>query len=306
VTEATLPSPPGFEPRVAPFGARRVAYATAGTGSPVVLVHGLGGAASNWAELASHLAKRRRVLVVDLPGHGGSDPPAAAHSLDSYVDAVAACLEREAAGAAAVVGHSFGGAVALGLAMRRPELVSKLVLAAAAGISSTTIRARVGLRVLGTLRLSRVAARYRNEVARSARLRRLVFGALASDPAGLGPAAVHGFLRGSAAVSDSRTALHVLVRHDPRTALGGVACPVLVLWGARDRFLALDDGLEYARRLRAPLRVLPDTGHLLIAERPEECALLIERFLGPPSGSDGVREVDELPVEVESVGQQAG
>jgi pimeloyl-ACP methyl ester carboxylesterase len=285
-----------------------VAYAVAGAGPPIVLVHGLGGAASNWSELASLLAADRRVLVVDLPGHGGSEPPAAAHELDTYADAVTVCLEREGTFPAAVVGHSFGGAVGLRLAVRRAELVSSLVLAAPAGISSSTVRAKIGLRVLGALRPSRLAARYRDEVAHSPMLRWLVFRGLASDPSALPPAGVHGFLRGSAAVSESRTALDVLVRHDPRTSLDRIACPVLVLWGARDWFLPLEDGFEYARRLRAPIRVLPDTGHLLIAERPEECAALIERFLAgnDERRSDGVREVDELPLEVEPVGEQAG
>jgi pimeloyl-ACP methyl ester carboxylesterase len=305
VTEATSLSLAGFELRFARLGARRVAYAAAGDGPPVVLVHGLGGAASNWSELAPLLAARHRVLAVDLPGHGASDPPAAAHGLDSYADAVAACLNREGTVPAALAGHSLGGAVGLSLAVRSPELVSSLVLAAAAGISSSTLRAKAGLRALGTLRPSRLAARYRDEVARSALLRWVVFRGLVSDPGALSPAAVHGFLRGSAAVSESATALDALVRHDARTTLDRIGCPILVLWGARDWFLPLEDGFEYARRLRAPLRVLPDTGHLLIAERPEECARIVEDFLAPLE-SDGVGEVDELPLEVEPVGQHAG
>lgn len=297
-----MPSSSDPEACSAPFGGRRVAYTLAGAGSPIGLLHGLGGAASNWVELAPRLAARHRVIAVDLPGHGMSDPPAAVGSLDTYADAVAACLERERAKPAALVGHSFGGAVALRLAARRPELVSALVLAAAAGISSTGLRARVGLRALAVLRPSRLVARHRDQVARSVYLRRLVFAALASDPAALSPTAVQGFLAGSAAVSDSRTAMEALVAYDARTALDGIVCPVLVLWGARDRFLPLEDGLEYARRLRAPLRVLPDTGHLLIAEQPEACALLIEQFLT----SHGVGQVDELPVEVELIGQEPG
>lgn len=308
MTEAISPSPPGFEPRSARLGARQIAYARAGTGPPIVLVHGLGGASSNWSELAPLLATRHRVLAVDLPGHGGSEPLAAAHELDTFADAVAACIEREDVAPAVVIGHSLGGAVALRLAARRPELVSALVLAAPAGISSSTLRARLGLRALGALRPSRLAARHRDRIARSPRLRSLVFRGLASDPSALSPAAVHGFLRGSAAVSESHTALDVLVRHDPRTGLDRVDCPVLVVWGARDWFLPLEDGFEYARRLRAPIRVLPDTGHLLIAERPKECALLVERFLATAGegDSDGIREVDELPLEVEPVGEQAG
>ncbi len=307
MTEATSASLPGFERRAAALGVRSVGYEVAGAGPPIVLVHGLGGAASNWVALAPALAARHRVLAVDLPGHGGSDPLPAAHGLASYADAVAVCAGEERLGPACFVGHSFGGAVVLEVALRRPELVSSVVLAAAAGISSSTLRARAGLRTLGVLRPSRLAARYRAQVARRTFLRRLVFAGLAADPDVLSPEAVHGFLQGSSVLSEGRTAADVLLAHDPRPDLDRVTCPVLVLWGARDRFLPLADGHEYSRRLGAPLRVLPDTGHLLISERPDDCAGLIERFLDRAAAgteSDGVRQVDELPVEVEPPGDR--
>jgi pimeloyl-ACP methyl ester carboxylesterase len=54
---------------------------------------------------------------------------------------------------------------------------------------------------------------------------------------------------------------------------------VLVLWGARDRQVPLEDGFEYARRLGAPIRVIADCGHLLISERPDVCAKAVREFL---------------------------
>ena len=57
-------------------------------------------------------------------------------------------------------------------------------------------------------------------------------------------------------------------------------CPVLVLWGARDQQVPLEDGFEYARRLGAPLRVIADCGHLLIGERPDVCARAVLGFTG--------------------------
>jgi pimeloyl-ACP methyl ester carboxylesterase len=63
--------------------------------------------------------------------------------------------------------------------------------------------------------------------------------------------------------------------------LHDVRCPALVLWGAEDRQLPVDDAFEYARRLRAPLRVIADCGHLPIVERPDACLDAIEEFLAP-------------------------
>ena len=59
---------------------------------------------------------------------------------------------------------------------------------------------------------------------------------------------------------------------DPRRDLERVRCPTLLLWGAQDRQTPVSDAFDYARRLRAELRVIPDCGHLLIAERPDACA----------------------------------
>ena len=59
-----------------------------------------------------------------------------------------------------------------------------------------------------------------------------------------------------------------MVADDPRRDLRALACPPLVLWGARDAQLPLDDAFEYARRLRAKLRLVADCGHLVIVERP--------------------------------------
>ena len=64
---------PGFEERFAEARGCRLRYLVAGEGEPLVLVHGLGGAAANWLALAPLLLPGRRVLVPELPGHGGSE-----------------------------------------------------------------------------------------------------------------------------------------------------------------------------------------------------------------------------------------
>ena len=79
--------------------------------------------------------------------------------------------------------------------------------------------------------------------------------------------------------TDALGAGRALVADDPRQDLDRVRCPVLVLWGARDRQVPLEDGFEYARRLRAPVRVIADCGHLLISERPDACARAALEFL---------------------------
>ena len=270
------PELPGFEERFADARGARLRYLAAGEGEPLLLVHGLGGSAANWLALAPLLLPGRQVIVPELPGHGGSDPLPAAAGLSVYADRLASLLN----GPAAVVGHSLGGAIALRLAIRRPELVSALVLAGAAGISSGSRRARYGLTMTGLLKPGRKIAPHRRRVARSALLKTVVFGRWgASDPPALPSEMAEAFLSGPARHTDTVSAAKALVRDDPRPDLDRVSCPVLLLWGARDHQLPVGDAFEYARRLRAPLRVIADCGHLLIGERPEACADAIERFL---------------------------
>jgi pimeloyl-ACP methyl ester carboxylesterase len=278
VTDAKLP---GLEERFAEIKGVRMRYFVGGKGPPLVLVHGLGGAASNWGELTPLLAPHRRLLVPDLPGHGGSTALPGVSGLEPFADRVAAVAESEGMLPAPVVGHSLGGIVVLRLALRRPEAVQALVLAGAAGLSIGNVWGRELLSVFTVVRPGRIAARHRSLVRRSSLLRRLVFGFVSvADPVGLRDEAVEGFLAGQLLHTDVDSAWQALRRDDPRQELEAVAAPVLVLWGAEDVQLPLDDAFEYTRRLRARLRVIPGCGHLLIGERPEACADAIHVFLG--------------------------
>src|SRR3954452_7146272 len=277
MTDAKLP---GFEERFAEVKGVRIRYFIGGDGPPLVLVHGLGGAASNWTELAPLLLRRHRLLVPDLPGHGGSTALPAVSGLEPFADRVALVAKREGMLPAPVVGHSLGGMVVLRLALRRPEDVSAIVLAGAAGLSIGNVWGRQLLSIFTSVRPGRLAARYRGRVSRSPLLRRLVFGFVSvADPAGLTDEAVEGFLAAQLLHTDVGSAWRALRADDPREELEAIRCPVLVLWGADDAQLPIDDAFEYTRRLRARLRVIPGCGHLLIGERPDACRDAIEVFL---------------------------
>jgi pimeloyl-ACP methyl ester carboxylesterase len=278
MTDAKLP---GLEERFAELKGVRMRYFVGGEGPPLILVHGLGGAAANWTELAPLLLRRYRLLVPDLPGHGGSTALPAVAGLEPFADRVALVAQREGMLPATVVGHSLGGMIVLRMVLRRPEDVRAIVLAAAAGLSVGNIVGRQLLSVFSTIRPGRLAGRYRGWVSRSPLLRRFVFGFVSvADPVGLTDEAVEGFLAAHLLHTDVDSAWQALRADDPRQELEAVRCPVLVLWGAEDVQLPLDDAFEYTRRLRARLRVIPGCGHLLIGERPDACNHAIEDFLG--------------------------
>jgi len=101
----------------------------------VLLIHGMVSDSTTWSRPAEQLAERGyRVLAPDLLGHGDSDKPEDGYQLTDFADSLATLLTELNARDATVVGHSFGGAVAMRLAYDHPELVRRLVLVSAGGL----------------------------------------------------------------------------------------------------------------------------------------------------------------------------
>lgn len=243
---------------------------TGGSGGlAVVLLHGLGGSAANWVEVVPRLVPQRAVVAVDLPGHGGSPAPPPPAGIDRYADAVGAALDDLGVASAHVAGHSFGGHVAARLALRRPDLVGGLLLVCPSGISSRRRLARVVLAGTTRLRPTRAVRPLALRLAGRAWFRRALFTPWVAGNAEHLPArAVRGLVWDARRHADVRSPLRAMA-DDPRLWLGAVRCPALVLWGARDVQLPVEDAFEIARRLRAPLRVVAGCGHLVIVERPD-------------------------------------
>jgi pimeloyl-ACP methyl ester carboxylesterase len=270
----------GFEERHLTAAGTRLRYLVGGSGPPLLLVHGLGGLAANWRLVAPGLMAERRVIIPELPGHGASGRLEGAGNLDPFADAVLAVAEEEDALPAPWAGHSLGGLIALRAAVRRPDAVAGIVLVAAAGISSATRVGEATVTLLGVVRPGRLLGRQRGRISRSRLGRTLVFGGWGvADPVGLDPAMAEAFLSGPPQHVDTLTAGKALVASDCRSDLDRVSCPCLCLWGAQDNWVPLQDGMEYARRLRAPLRVIADCGHLSIGERPDVVTRAVREFL---------------------------
>jgi 2-hydroxy-6-oxo-6-(2'-aminophenyl)hexa-2,4-dienoate hydrolase len=130
-----------FESRFADAGGVRTHYLEAGSGPPVVLIHGGGAGADgygNWMRTIPMLASHFRVVAVDMLGFGKTDKPDGdfVYSQAARNRHLAAFLEAAGLRGAALVGNSMGGATAIGVAVERPELVSKLVLMGSAGLAT--------------------------------------------------------------------------------------------------------------------------------------------------------------------------
>ncbi|MDO8184513.1 alpha/beta hydrolase [Conexibacter sp. JD483] len=253
-----------------------------GEGPPLLFVHGLSGCWQNWLEqLPAFAAAGYQAIAVDLPGFGVSQLPEREISIPAY----AAFLDRlldalEVSGPATVVGNSMGGFVAAELALAVPQRVQRLVLVAAAGISSDRAKRApmvTGARALGIV--TAWAASRHEPFARRPRLRRLALRFVVRHPDRLSAPLAYELMEGSGRPGFV-PALDALLRYPLRDRLGQIVCPTLIVWGDRDQIVPVGDAHRFERLIPGARKViLPDTGHVTMLERPLIFNGLLRGFL---------------------------
>ena len=113
---------------------REFAFLDSGEGSAVLFIHGLTGSQRNWAHLVEKLNAEHRVLVPDLFGHGASAKPMGDYSLGAHAATMRDLLDRLDIDRVTLVGHSFGGGIAMEMCYLFPERIERLVLVASGGL----------------------------------------------------------------------------------------------------------------------------------------------------------------------------
>lgn len=258
---------------------------------PVLCVHGMSGAATNWTDFMAELAPDFRCRAVDLPGSGFSPPPRtpAGYSITSLAATVIATIEALGEGPVHLAGNSMGGAVCLRAAASRPDLVRTLTLVSPA-LPDRHMRADLfrfplaGLPVVGAWAMRRTERiPPENRVAG-------VVATCYCDPGSVHPERftleVAELKRrdglGYAHVTLSRAARTIVAEYlRPRRyslwrAAERVTVPALVTFGSHDRLVNPRLAPRAARAFRdASVVVLPQAGHVAQMERP---ALVAARF----------------------------
>jgi pimeloyl-ACP methyl ester carboxylesterase len=253
-------------------GGRRIAYARAGDGPLLLLLHGyVGDGPSTWGHQLRSLSDEFTVVAWDAPGAGGSSDPPEALGMSGYADCLAAFIDRLGLGRPHVVGLSFGGALALALADRHPAVPRSLVLVSAyagwlgslpAEVAAARLQQALTLADLPPDRFASELMPTMFAVPPPGDLREPFEAAVrAFHPAGF-------------------RAMAQAVSVDLHGALARVAVPTLLVCGARD----VRAPATVAEDLHASIRgsrlvVLPETGHLCPMERPDDFDREVRRFL---------------------------
>jgi pimeloyl-ACP methyl ester carboxylesterase len=249
-----------------------------GEGSPLVLVHGVATSRSIWRHVVPGLAERRLVATPDMPGFGASPPLGRGFVLEDVADALASALSA-LPGPIDLLGNSLGGAVAIVLAERRPDLVRRLILAAPAGLAPH--RAPIPA-VAGRVSATTVAARRRvapRLVGNTAARRVLLYGLL-TDPASASPEEARAIIAASRGAQRVGEAIAVVAAADLRPRLSALTVPVEFLWGDRDHLFPVNT-LDELRALvpGAHAEVIAGAGHVPQLDRPAEFVAAVERLL---------------------------
>lgn len=265
----------------------RIAYREGGAGREVViLIHGLCSAIFTWQGVFETVAARHRAIALDLKGYGASDKPEGDYRLDAQADIVLRLMDELAIERAVLVGNSMGGAIALRVAARWPDRVTRLVLACPA-VYSSHLRSMLVRWLLGWNGwLGQVVAFHTLRfLVRSPSFIESRMRAIYGRPETITPervAAYHSLLNNPACL---RAIVATLQAWDLRAVerdLHLVRQPTLIVWGQRDRLIHPHFGEQLVRDLpQAELKFL-DCGHAPQEEMPLEFARLVNDFLERP------------------------
>lgn len=254
-------------------------------GPAIVWVHGLAGSWQSWLENLPVLAAAGfRCVALDLPGFGASPMPRDPITISGYAAIVDELMEQLGIHAACVVGNSMGGFIALEVAIRFPARAERLVLVSAAGLSVEQLRNDRQMALLRRLDflITTSAGWFASKselVARRERLRRATFSIVAARADLLPGPLVAENLRGSGKPGYV-PAVEALTTYPIRERLPDIACPTLIVWGAKDHLVPVRDADEFERLIPDARKVVyPDTGHVTMLERPVEFNALLAAFL---------------------------
>ena len=264
----------------------RRAFVKVGSGPALLLLHGLGCDHTTWLPVLDSLARRYTVIAPDLLGHGDSDKPRADYSVGGFANGMRDLLTVLGIDRATVVGHSFGGGVAMQFAYQFPERTERLVLVGSGGLGpevSAAIRAITttgfyqvmglltlpGVRHLGTagLRaLSRTGLKEFRDFDEVASIYQSF-----RDPAAR--AAIRHVVR---AVVDWQGQIVTMADRAYLTE----AMPMCVIWGAEDRVIPTSHAQRAAELApKARIEILPTSGHFPHKDHPDLFVKVLHDFV---------------------------
>ena len=248
---------------------------------PIVLLHGTSASLHTWDGWAQSLSGKRRVIRFDLPAFGLTGPhPRNDYSIATYVRFVMGVVDKLAVQRFVLAGNSLGGQIAWSTALAQPERVTKLVLVDAAGYAFQPASVPIGFRIarMPGVRVLMERVLPRGIVDNSVRN---VYG----DPTKVTPELVDRYYELTLRAGNRKALAY---RMDQRlsgdeASIKSLKVPTLILWGAKDRLIPLDNAKRFATDIAASkLVVFDDLGHVPHEEDAPKTVAAFKDFLAWP------------------------
>lgn len=266
----------------------RRAFRIAGSGPAILLIHGIGDNSTTWVTVQTKLAQRYTVIAPDLLGHGQSDKPRADYSVAAYANGMRDLLSVLDIERVTVVGHSLGGGVAMQFAYQFPQLVDRLILVGAGGVTKDV---NVALRIASLPMGSEALALLRLPLLLPALQMIGKIGGAAFGSTGLGrdipealrilealpePTASSAFARTLRAVVDWRGQVVTMLDRCYLTE----SVPVQLIWGDSDSVIPVAHAhMAHAAMPGSRLDVFEGSGHFPFRDDPDRFCELVEKFI---------------------------
>jgi pimeloyl-ACP methyl ester carboxylesterase len=266
----------------------RRAFRVAGSGPAILLIHGIGDNSTTWNTVQSKLAQRFTVIAPDLLGHGKSDKPRADYSVAAYANGMRDLMSVLDIEHVTVIGHSLGGGVAMQFAYQFPQLVERLILVGAGGVTKdVNIALRIasvplGSEALAVLRLPlvlpalQVVGRVSGALFGSTGVGRDIPDVLRILEDLPEPTASAAFARTLRAVVDWRGQVVTMLDRCYLTE----SVPVQLIWGSRDSVIPVAHArMAHAAMPGSQLEVFEGSGHFPFHDDPDRFVELVEKFI---------------------------
>jgi pimeloyl-ACP methyl ester carboxylesterase len=246
----------------------RIRYIDAGTGTPIVFIHGFGASIYSWRKNLGPISKHHRVCAPDLPGFGYSDKPLDAdYSVDAYADFIIQFMDKLQINKAVLVGHSLGGGIALLTCLKYPSRVQSLILLDAEAYPITPPLMLRAARLPG---IRSIIHRSIGEWVVRISLKRSYH-----DPNLITDALVDEYYRPFLTANGKIAPIKVLQALDFETLKNlprryrRIRKKTLIIWGAEDRISRIHLAHKLKKDLRnSRLKIIPASGHLVQEEKP--------------------------------------
>ena len=248
------------------FG-QTIRYYDVGSGPPLLLIHGIGGDADEWAFCFEGFSQSHRMIALDLMGCGRSDKPRIEYHIAGFVETIERFLLNLKIDRAVLLGESLGGWVAASFALKFPKIVDKLVLVDAAGVWGNITKLPIDVRVSTRDHMGEV-------------FRFLLYDKRMASEALIDLAYQQHLERGDGYTIESVLNNAATGRDLLDDLISGISMPTLIVWGEQDQMIPLSVGQRLHQLIPgSKLEVIPRCGHLPALEQPEEFVRCVLDFL---------------------------